>query len=251
MVINPRPIWAAVQISVGPEDLAQRLKRDGLDVEFSRRQTGEIYGWKIRPDGSEHAIKASSISRQLSWTNVEAEMKKNKQREGTQAPSPAITPGQAEIARQALDKARAGAKKQFDEAHQAGISEQLIRMAMALAQAMARLIESMFRLPKGSLGSWEYTQQAGPRAVPPVPPEGADLAALAQAQAKLAANLNKLTEALQTGDMDKLPDLPDSRFKALREQFSAANREAQGHEHDDEEERRQARLRAMREGGRP
>ena len=251
VVIDPRPIWAAVQISVGPEDLAQRLRKDGLDVEFSRRETGEIYGWKIRPAGSEHAIKASSISRQLSWTNVEAEMNKSKQREGAQAPSPTITPAQADIARQALDKARTGAKKQFDEAHQAGVSEHLIRLAMALAQAMARLIESMFRLPKGSLGSWEYTPQAGPRAVPPTPAEGADLAALAQAQAKLAANLNKLTDALISGDMDKLPKLEDGRFQKLREQFAAANREASGNDQDDEEERRQARLRAMREGGRP
>lgn len=251
VVIDPRPIWGAVQISVGPEDLAQRLKKDGLDVEFSRRETGEIYGWKIRPAGSEHAIKASSISRQLAWTNVEAEMNKSKQREGTQAPSSTITPAQADIARQAFDKARTGAKKQFDEAHQAGVSEHLIRMALALAQAMARLIESMFRLPKGSLGSWEYTPQAGPRAVHPTPAEGADLAALAQAQAKLAAHLNKLTESLKTGDMGKLPDMPDSRFKALREQLAAANREAAGNDQDDDEERRQARLRAMREGGQP
>lgn len=162
-----------------------------------------------------------------------------------------VTPAQAEIARQALDKARAGAKKQFEEAHQAGVQEHLIRMAMALALMAARLIESLFRLKPGALGSWEYSSTFGVRAVPPTPSEGADLTALAQAQAKLAAQLNKLTEALETGDMEKLPEIQDSRFKALREQFAAANRDASGHDQDDDEERRQARLSALREGGRP
>lgn len=166
-------------------------------------------------------------------------------------PSPTVTPAQAEIARQALDKARAGTKKQIDEAQQAGVSEHLIRMALAMAKAMARLIESMFHLPKGALGSWEYTPQSGARAVPPTPSEGADLAALAQAQARLAVQLNKLTEALKTGDTDKLPEMQDSRFKELREQFIEANRETAGHDKDDQEEERQARLRALREGDRP
>lgn len=171
----------------------------------------------------------------------------------TPAPSeqkPTVTPEQAALARQALDKARAGTKKQIDEAHQAGVSEHLIRMALAMALMMARLIETLFRLPKGTLGSWEYTPQAGVRAVPPAPSEGADLAALTRAQAKLAVQLNKLTEALQSGDMDKLPKLEDERFKKLREQFAEANRHAAGHDQDDEVER-QARQRALREGGRP
>lgn len=166
--------------------------------------------------------------------------------------SPTVTPAEAEIARQALDKARAGAKKQFEEAHQAGVQEHLIRMAMALALMAARLIESLFRLKPGSLGSWEYSPTAGVRAVPPTPTEGVDLTALAQAQAKLAAQLNRLTEALKTGDLNKLPELPDERFKALRDQFTAANHEAAGsNDQDEEEERRQERLRAMREGARP
>lgn len=248
VVIDPKPIWAAVQISVGPEDLAQRLKKDGLDVEFSRRETGEIYGWKIRPAGAEHAIKASSISRQLSWTNVEAEINKNKQREGDKAPALSITHAQADVARQALDKAQANTKKQFDQAHQTGVQEQLIRMAVAMARLAARLVETLFRLPQGSLGDWNYTPQ-GVAAIPPTPSAGVDLTALASAQAKLAAQLNKLAEALQTGDMDKLPKLEDERFKKLREQLAEANRHAAGHDQDDDEER-QARLRGQREGER-
>jgi hypothetical protein len=162
----------------------------------------------------------------------------------------AITPAQAEIAGKALDKAKVDAQKQFQEAHQVGVSEHLIRMALAMALMLAKVIERMFGLQPGALGSWEYTPQGGPRAVPPTPTAGADLTALAQAQAKLAAQLNKLTEALKTGDMNKLPELPDERLKALREQFAAANRKAAG-DKDEDDEGRQARLRAMREGDRP
>ena len=164
-------------------------------------------------------------------------------------PSPTVTPAQAEIAGKALEKAKVDAQKQFQEAHQVGVSEHLIRMALAMALMLAKVIERMFGLQPGALGSWEYTPQGGPRAVPPTPTAGTDLTALAQAQAKLAAQLNKLTETLKTGDMNKLPELPDERLEALREQFAAANRKAAG-DKDEDDEGRQTRLRAMREGDR-
>jgi hypothetical protein len=148
------------------------------------------------------------------------------------APDALLTsaPGQHEISCRALEAALANAKKQFDKAHQSGVQEHLVFMAVDMVVALASAIETTFQLPEGSLGSWAYSPAAGFNAVPPTHVEGADLENLARAQGSLAVQISKLIEALESGDMEKMPEMADRRFQALREQFTEANRETTDHD---------------------
>jgi hypothetical protein len=63
-------IEAALERATTVEQLKQELVRHGVEVEFSRRQSGEVYGWKLRTRGAGEWLKASSIARDLTWPHI-------------------------------------------------------------------------------------------------------------------------------------------------------------------------------------
>jgi hypothetical protein len=75
--LDPRLIIGALQGAKTPAEISDRLRGIGIECEFSRRENGAIYGWKMRDaadKGGGTWLKASNVSRDLSWTRVQKDM---------------------------------------------------------------------------------------------------------------------------------------------------------------------------------
>jgi hypothetical protein len=63
----------AIDRAATVEELQQQLAARGVEVEFARRgEHAEIYGWKLRQPGADEWLKASSVSRDITWPRVTA-----------------------------------------------------------------------------------------------------------------------------------------------------------------------------------
>lgn len=69
--IPPAAVRLAVQDAESLEHFQKLLAIDGIESEFDRRgQQKEIYGWRLRREGAEEWIKASTLAKDLSWPKI-------------------------------------------------------------------------------------------------------------------------------------------------------------------------------------
>lgn len=59
------------------DDLRARLAAHGVDAELVRKSGGVVQGWKLRPQGSDEWLKASTVHRSLRWPLVAAALERN------------------------------------------------------------------------------------------------------------------------------------------------------------------------------
>ena len=136
--LNPTAIIEALYGAKTPEEIALRLQKIGIECEFTRRENGQIYGWKMRDaeDAGGTWLKASQISRQLSWPRVEKMMS-------------------SEHYSQVAEQDRKKLREKFRRTAAAIDSIQDVAVARAVAMlvnTIARAIERVFGLNEGSLG---------------------------------------------------------------------------------------------------
>lgn len=103
----------ALARSSTPHELKAHLLALGVDVEFSARGAGEIFGWKLRRTGAEEWLRASSIHRDLAWGKVAERLALNR---SVQQNQPTMTPeSKPEGKKMNLDYSHSLIKKEIDE----------------------------------------------------------------------------------------------------------------------------------------
>lgn len=123
----------ALPRSSTPHEFKARLLALGVEVQFSTRQAGEIYGWKLRRAGAVEWLSASSIHRDMAWSRVAAALAERAGQGQAERPTPR-PPAARPSARQA----------QADEAERisARVHEALSRLS---ARDLERLREAAER----------------------------------------------------------------------------------------------------------
>jgi hypothetical protein len=69
--IDPKEVRAVLAEAASLEDCERRLLALGIEAEFQRRgQEQNVYGWKLRRAGAGEWVKASTLSKDLSWPKI-------------------------------------------------------------------------------------------------------------------------------------------------------------------------------------
>lgn len=69
--LKPAMVRLAVSDAKSRENLKELLLADGIECEFDTRgEAQEIYGWRLRRQGAEEWIKASTLAKDLSWPKI-------------------------------------------------------------------------------------------------------------------------------------------------------------------------------------
>lgn len=230
MSLNPQAVFSVLESATSMEDLETRLQALSIEVQWSTRgQPPEVYGWSLRPVGSDLWLKASSVNRQLSWPKVEAQLLANARRPTrvhAAHPAPtaeAVAPAEdeGELPAQAADFLPALPEITREEYEQPDIhillkilkelGEIAARMAERIAALLRRFVngilrkaEKSFALPDGRLGT---LQDPPPRERPGLPGSGAQTSNEDQAIAQAVRELSQVVDAVKNDDPSLLPDV--------------------------------------------
>lgn len=190
--LDPKLIIAALQGAKTPEEISDRLRQVGIECEFSRRESGEIYGWKMRDadDKGGTWLKASNVSRDLSWTRVQERM--------TDGESRRDAAESHEKSRDLRDRWRSAARALDD------IQDDVVaRLVAQMLNSIARAAERLFNLREGSLGRVQIDGQG----LAQLTQGSAHHGSAGAAEQFMAKALDQTVHAIKTGDVHALPQL--------------------------------------------
>lgn len=89
--INAQAIRTALSKALDRKHFEQLMAEIGIEAEFDRRgQNREIYGWRLRRQGSEEWLKASTVAKDLSWPKIAHRFAESDSTKET--PAPALGP---------------------------------------------------------------------------------------------------------------------------------------------------------------